>query len=158
MRAPCAGPATQVVAALIGQAGRLLICQRPAHKARGLLWEFPGGKVDPGEGPREALIRECQEELGVTLQVGELYAQVTHPYPDLLVCLRLYRARIVSGEPKKLEHADLRWVRPEDLTQYDFCPADTEIIARLAGEAGGCGNTPPQSKQHEGGQDEALSS
>ena len=126
------GEVTEVVAALIEREGRLLICQRPQHKARGLLWEFPGGKVDPGEGPKEALIRECREELDVTLEVGDLYREVTHRYPDLLVRLRLYHARIVSGEPKNLEHADIRWALPNELGGYDFCPADTEIIARLS--------------------------
>ena len=128
---------TEVVAALIRDAeGRLLICQRPAHKARGLLWEFPGGKVEKGESPEAALIRECGEELDVSLSVGELYMQVTHAYPDVTVRLSLYHATILTGQPKRLEHADLRWEAPGKLAGYAFCPADTEIIARLSGFMG----------------------
>ena len=129
---------TEVVAALImDETGRALICRRPAHKARGLLFEFPGGKVDPGEGYEEALIRECREELDVLLEVGELYMKVEHAYPDLTVALYLYRARIMEGTPRLLEHAAFAWVRPKDFPNYDFCPADTEIIARLAREDAG---------------------
>lgn len=124
---------TEVVAALIrDEQGRLLICQRPAHKARGFLWEFFGGKVDAGETPEQALVRECREELDVGLKVGGLYDEVTHQYPDLLVRVRFYAARIAEGSPKRLEHADLRWVRDEELGRYDFCPADTDLLAKLA--------------------------
>lgn len=126
---------TEVVAALImDDAGRALICRRPEHKARGLLFEFPGGKVDPGESHQEALARECREELGVELEVGELYMKVVHPYPDLTVALSLYRARVLEGEPRLLEHVEFVWARPRDFHRYAFCPADTEIIARLARE------------------------
>jgi len=128
---------TEVVAALIREDGRLLICQRPAHKARGLLWEFPGGKVDAGESHAQALMRECEEELAVTLEVGDLYMCQVHAYPDVTVRLSLYHARIARGRPRMLEHADLLWVRPGELNQYDFCPADTWIIARLMEEYAG---------------------
>lgn len=125
----------EVVAALIVDGrGRLLICQRPKHKARGLLWEFPGGKVDPGETREQALARECEEELAVGLRVGRLYTQVTHAYPDLTVRLSFYTAAITKSEPRALEHADIRWVLPEELGQFDFCPADTGMIAGLARE------------------------
>ena len=96
-----------VAAALICQGGRFLIGQRPAHKARGLLWEFVGGKLEPGETGPEALSRECREELGVTVAVGPLYARLTHTYPDLTVELLLYQAAIAAGTPQLLEHADL---------------------------------------------------
>ncbi len=122
---------TEVVAALVREAGRVMICQRPPDKARANLWEFPGGKVDPGETHREALVRECREELAVELEVGDAYTQVTHQYPDLRVRLTLYNARILEGRPEKLEHADIRWVRPAELDQYAFCPADIEIIRML---------------------------
>lgn len=123
---------TEVVAALIwNEEGRVLICQRPAHKARALLWEFPGGKVEKGESREDALMRECREELAVTLQVGKLYTEVTHAYPDLTVRLFLFHSRIVDGTPKRLEHADFAWVDPRKLQQYDFCPADFDIIARM---------------------------
>lgn len=122
---------TQVVAALIWRDDQFLICQRPAHKARGLLWEFPGGKLDPGESHAQALLRECQEELAVTLAVGDLYMQVTHIYPDITVALSLYHATIKEGQPRMLEHADLRWIGPGQLDEYEFCPADAEIILKL---------------------------
>jgi len=122
---------TEVVAALIWQGGKFLICQRPAHKARGLLWEFVGGKVEPGETPEEALRRECREELNVEIRVEELFMEVTHHYPDLLVHLRLYNAAIVSGTPEKLEHNDIRFITVEEIDDYAFCPADTEILERL---------------------------
>ena len=119
---------TEVVAALICRDDRFLICQRPAHKARGLLWEFVGGKVEPGESGAEALARECREELGIDLQVGEVFTEVTHAYPDLTVHLTLYLAKISKGEPQKLEHNDLRWILPAEIEQYEFCPADREIL------------------------------
>jgi len=90
---------TEVVAALIWRNDRFLACQRPAHKARGLLWEFVGGKVEAGESGIEALKRECMEELAVTIEVGEVYMEVSHQYPDLKVHLTLYNASIPAGEP-----------------------------------------------------------
>ena len=119
---------TEVVAALIWRDDRFLICQRPAHKARGLLWEFVGGKVEPGETGEAALIRECREELGVALQVGAVFTEVTHGYPDLTVHLVLYLAEIPRGEPQKLEHNDLRWITPAEIGAYAFCPADREFL------------------------------
>lgn len=123
--------AVEVVAALIWRGDHFFVCQRPADKARALLWEFPGGKVDPGESHEEALIRECREELAVDLKVGDLYMQVTHDYPDLQVRLFLYHARILAGEPQLLEHADSRWITARQLDDFDFCPADEEIIRKL---------------------------
>ena len=122
---------TEVVAALIWQGEKFMICQRPPHKARGLLWEFVGGKVEVGEGPEEALIRECREELGVSLSVGEVFMDVTHEYPDLLVHLTLFHATIAEGEPKMLEHNDIQWITPSEIPNYDFCPADVEILEKL---------------------------
>ena len=127
---------TEVVAALIWQEGRFLICQRPAHKKRGLLWEFVGGKVEPGESGPEALVRECREELGVTVAVGSEFMQVLHPYPDMTVHLVLYNAVLREGTIQKLEHNDIRWIRPAEIPQYDFCPADVDILERLT-EVGG---------------------
>lgn len=122
---------TEVVAALIWQGDKFMICQRPAHKARGLLWEFVGGKVEPGETPEEALVRECREELDVTLQVGELYTEVTHVYPDLTVHLSLFHASIREGIPQKLEHNDIQFIAPSEIPNYDFCPADVEILQKI---------------------------
>ena len=121
----------EVVAALIWQDGKFLICQRPAHKARGLLWEFVGGKVEPGESKEQALVRECQEELGILVSPGPLFMEVTHTYPDLTVHLTLFHARIVQGEPQKLEHNDIRYITPGEIPQYPFCPADEVILERL---------------------------
>ena len=125
---------TEVVAALIDRDGRFLICQRPAHKARGLLWEFVGGKVEPGETKEQALVRECREELGVTVRVGEVFLEVTHAYPDLTVHLTLFRAAITEGTPLRLEHNDLRWITAAEIPRYDFCPADEVILQKLMEE------------------------
>lgn len=125
---------TEVVAALIWRQDRFLICQRPAHKARGLLWEFVGGKVESGETGAAALVRECREELGIELRVEEPFMEVTHEYPDLTVHLVVYRSSIASGEPQLLEHADLKWIRPDEIGAYEFCPADEEILKKLAKE------------------------
>lgn len=122
---------TEVVAALIWDQKKFMICQRPAHKARGLLWEFVGGKVEPGETKEQALIRECQEELAVILDVGQAFMDVIHEYPDLTVHLTLFNASIQVGIPQKLEHNDIRWITVDEINQYDFCPADEEILTRL---------------------------
>lgn len=127
---------TEVVAALIWDGDTFLICQRPAHKARGLLWEFAGGKVEPGESGQQALIRECQEELAVTLTVGDVFMEVLHEYPDITVHLVLFHAAIAEGEPRKLEHNDLRWITPKEIPKYDFCPADQEILERIMADFG----------------------
>ncbi len=123
-----------VVAALIRQDGRFMICQRPAGKTRGLLWEFVGGKVEPGETGPEALIRECREELGVTVEPTDVYAELVHEYPDLTIRLTLYEARILQGTPQKREHADIRFITPAEIDDYEFCPADREILAKLKKE------------------------
>ena len=128
---------TEVVAALIWKGGALMICQRPAHKARGLLWEFAGGKVEPGETKEQALIRECREELDVEIQVGDVFLEVTHEYTDLTVHLTLFHASIVRGIPQKLEHQDLRWITPEEIENYAFCPADQVILDKLRREGRG---------------------
>ena len=120
--------AIEVVAALIREKDRFLACQRPAHKARGLLWEFVGGKVERGETGPEALVRECREELGVTLSVGEAVTDVTHDYSDLTVHLTLYSAVIAQGEPKKLEHNDIRWITAKEIDTIEFCPADQVFL------------------------------
>ena len=122
---------TEVVAALIWEGDKFMICRRPAHKARGLLWEFVGGKVEPGETKPEALIRECREELAATVAVGDVFMELTHTYPDLTVHLTLFHAKIESGTPQLLEHNDIRWIRAEQISQYDFCPADEEILQAL---------------------------
>ena len=122
---------TEVVAALIWDGERFLACQRPKHKARGLLWEFVGGKVEPGESREDALIRECREELDVQISVGDIFMEVTHTYPDLTVHLTLFHAWIISGTPKLLEHHAIRWITREEIDDYPFCPADQDILERL---------------------------
>lgn len=124
----------EVVAALIWDDDKFMICQRPENKARGLLWEFVGGKVEPNETKEQALIRECQEELDITLKVGKVFLDVVHEYPDITVHLTLFNAIITEGEPKLLEHNDLRWITPKEIPQYDFCPADEEILERIRKE------------------------
>ena len=118
---------TEVVAALVWDGEKFMICQRPEHKARGLLWEFAGGKVEPGETKEQALIRECREELAVTLTVGEVFMEVTHKYPDLTIHLTLFHASIAQGVPQKLEHRDIRWI-----TAGEFCPADEAVLTRIS--------------------------
>lgn len=121
----------EVVAALIWEKDKFMICQRPAHKARGLLWEFVGGKVEPGETKEDALVRECREELDVRVSVGELFMDVTHEYPDVTVHLTLFNASVAEGIPQKLEHNDIKWITPAEIPDYDFCPADVEILAEI---------------------------
>ena len=108
-----------------------MICQRPTNKKRGGLWEFVGGKVEPGETEPEALVRECREELAVTIEVGDIFCQLVHEYPDITITLTLYNAAILEGTPQMLEHQDIRYITPSEIDQYDFCPADAEILALL---------------------------
>jgi len=124
----------EVVAALIRQEDRFLICQRPIGRPRALLWEFPGGKVEAGEDQRQALIRECREELGVDVLPGEIYMQTEHLYSDIHIRLTLYEARIITGTLTRREHHALRWISPQELDSRSFCPADVPFIQRLAGE------------------------
>ena len=111
---------TEVVAALLWEGDRFLICQRPAHKTRGLLWEFVGGKVEPG----------------IEIGVEDVFMEVLHTYPDMQVHLTLFNSRIQRGAPQLLEHHALRWILPAEIPQYDFCPADQEILAKLRRERG----------------------
>ena len=122
---------TDVVAALIWEGERFLACQRPAHKARGLLWEFVGGKVEPGETKEEALIRECREELDITVSPGDVFMEVIHAYPDLTVWLTIFHATIADGVPKALEHNEIRWITTQEIDDLAFCPADVEILEKI---------------------------
>lgn len=122
----------EVAAALIVREGRFLICRRPEHKARGGLWEFPGGKTEAGESVFDAVVRECREELGVTIVPSRVVDEVTHPYPDITVRLSLVLAVIAEGEPMLLEHSALAWISPSDIPRYDFCPADYPMLSRLS--------------------------
>ncbi len=125
---------TEVVAALIWDNNKFMICQRPANKARGLLWEFVGGKVESGETKPQALIRECKEELGIVLSVGDIFMDVIHEYPDITVHLTVFNSIIQNGEPKLLEHNDLKWITPCEIADFKFCPADKEILKKIIEE------------------------
>lgn len=122
----------EVVAALIWKNGKFMICQRPAHKARGLLWEFVGGKVEPGETKEQALVRECREELAVTVAVQDEFMSLVHEYPDIAIHLTVFNASIAEGVPQLLEHNDIRWIPPKEIKNYDFCPADNKILEKIA--------------------------
>lgn len=125
--------AVAVAAALVWRGERFMICQRPPHKARGGLYEFPGGKLEPGETAEQALVRECREELGVTVEPRDVFMELVHEYPDLTVDLTLMNADLPSGEPQLLEHTDIRWITPGEIPEYAFCPADKEILEKLMG-------------------------
>ena len=127
---------TDVVAALIWDHDKFLICQRPQNKARGLLWEFVGGKVEPGETKQQALIRECREELAIEIAVKDVFLEVIHTYPDIKIRLILFNAVIASGEPQLLEHNAIAWITPAQIPQYQFCPADKEILELIRRRSG----------------------
>ncbi|MCQ2428222.1 MAG: (deoxy)nucleoside triphosphate pyrophosphohydrolase [Clostridia bacterium] len=126
----------KVVAALIRDGGKIMICRRPAGKARGMLWEFPGGKIEPDEEPEQALVRECREELDIGINAGRLFLTVRHEYPDITVELSVYESVITEGTPKLLEHSAIAFITPKEADDYEFCPADVAIIDRIKAEAG----------------------
>ncbi len=121
----------EVVAALIWDKDKFLICQRPANKERGLLWEFVGGKVEQGETKAQALIRECREELAITVEPREVFMEVMHEYPDITVHLTLFNCTILQGQPRLLEHHDMKWITSAEIHNYEFCPADEEILRKI---------------------------
>ena len=121
----------EVVAALIWDKDKFPICQRPKNKARELLWEFVGGKVEKGETKEQALIRECKEELNITLNVGDVFREVVHEYPDIPADLTLFNATIAEGLLQKLEHKDIKWITPAEIPNYNFCPADEAILKKI---------------------------
>lgn len=127
-------PFRHVVAALIWDKNRFMICQRPINKTRALQWEFVGGKTEEGETKQDALIRECREEIDVTVSVGDIFMEVDHEYPDISVHLTLFNCKIAEGEVKMLEHNDIKWITPEEIPLYEFCPADKDILARIMKE------------------------
>lgn len=121
----------EVVAALIWDKDKFLICQRPAHKSRGMMWEFVGGKVEQGETKEQALIRECNEELAITVELHDIFMEATYEYPDIIVHLTLFNCAILRGKPQLLEHNDMKWITTAEIPSYDFCPADKEILQRI---------------------------
>lgn len=122
---------TDVVAALVWDKNKFMICQRPATKARALLWEFVGGKVEPGETKEQALVRECREELAITVAPADIFMEVDHVYPDITIHLTLFNATIAEGVPQMLEHNDIRWITTDEIGNFKFCPADEDIVAKL---------------------------
>lgn len=124
-------PFRHVVAALIWNENKFLICQRPLNKTRALQWEFVGGKTEEGETKEAALIRECREELDVTVSVGDIFYEVDHEYPDIFIHLTLFNCTIAEGKIKMLEHNDIKWITPEEIPLYEFCPADKDILEKI---------------------------
>lgn len=127
-------PFRHVVAALIWDKNKFLICQRPLNKTRALQWEFVGGKTEEGETKEEALIRECKEELDITVSVGDIFYEVDHEYPDIFIHLTLFNCTIAEGEIRMLEHNDIKWISPEEIPFYEFCPADKDILEKIMKE------------------------
>ena len=125
----------EVVAALIRRETegeqKIMIGRRNAEKSNGLLWEFVGGKVEAGETLEAALIRECREELEITVAPKQIYEETEYEYPDVFVHLSLFCAEIVGGEPCLKEHADLRWITPPEISLFQFCPADKDFLAKI---------------------------
>ena len=125
---------TQVVAALIREGDKFMIFQRPASKTRAFQWEFVGGKVEEGETLEDGLIRECMEEIGVKIKVRDVFMEVDHTYPDIDIHLTLFNAEIVEGEVQMIEHNDIRCITPDEIDNYEFCPADDEILKKIKKE------------------------
>lgn len=125
----------QVAAALIWRGDRFMICQRPVNKTRALEWEFVGGKAEAGETLQQTLVRECMEEIGVEVTVGDIFMELDHVYPDITIHLTLFNASLKDGdEPKMLEHNDIKFITPDEISLYEFCPADKEILKKIREE------------------------
>jgi 8-oxo-dGTP diphosphatase len=123
----------RVVAALIVENGKLLVCQRTRHQTMPLKWEFPGGKIEEGEQPRDALRRELDEELGITATIGDELARIQHEYPNGgMVELRFFIVREYRGEIENRIFKDMQWSLPKDLPKYDFLEADLTLVNDLA--------------------------
>ncbi|HET9551586.1 MAG TPA: (deoxy)nucleoside triphosphate pyrophosphohydrolase [Anaeromyxobacteraceae bacterium] len=123
----------RVVGAMIEQDGRYLITQRPPKATLPLLWEFPGGRVEAGESDPEALARELREEMGIVVEVHDRVIHVEHAYESYDIDFCVYRCRLLSGTPRHVRIHDHRWVRPDELDEYEFPPADEKSIALLLG-------------------------
>ena len=122
-----------VAAALVDDEGRVLIAQRPQGKQLAGLWEFPGGKVEPGETPELALIRELEEELGIIVKQACLapFVFASHTYDDFHLLMPLFLIRRWEGEPEAREHTSIKWVRPNDMRNFPMPPADAPLVAYL---------------------------
>ncbi len=123
----------RVVAALIVQHGKLLVCQRTRHQTMPLKWEFPGGKIEEGEQPRAALRRELDEELGIQATIGDEIARIQHEYPNGgMVELRFYVVREFRGDLENRIFKDIQWAEARDLPKFDFLEADFTLVKDLA--------------------------
>ncbi len=125
----------EVVAAIIEKDGRILICRRAENKTRALKWEFPGGKIEPGETPEQAVLRECREELDVDLCVKGEFMRVLHSYPDIEIQLTVFRTAIIGSDPRCIEHKEIRFVYPSELADFELCPADITVAEKIISEA-----------------------
>ena len=121
----------KVAAAIIENDGKFLICQRGAGGNCAFLWEFPGGKIEEGESPNEALVREIREELSVEIEPISLFDEFLFSYPDKDIYFYFIRSKIVSGEIQLNVHADAKWIKPHDKAIFEFCPADIPVINKL---------------------------
>jgi len=121
----------KVMAAIIRRQGKILICRRGEGGTCAFLWEFPGGKLEPGETMEKCLIRECKEELDIIIKVNDIYASFKYQYPNREIEFTFFNAEICRGEVKALVHKEIRWVLPCELMNFEFCPADIEIVHRL---------------------------
>lgn len=128
----CDGPPARVidvVGAVVRDGDRMLMAQRPKGKTQAGLWEFPGGKIEPGETPAQALVRECREELAISVEDPQILASVVHRYPEKTVRLILMECRIARGDvPVPQEHQAVAWVTASDLATLPICPADRELL------------------------------
>ena len=122
---------TEVVAALVRKDDRFLICQRPADRRRGSLWEFAGGKMEPGETLDKALARECREKVGIRVRVGKELGDVYYDYPDIAVHVHLFEAELLHGTPRTRCVGDVKWISVDEVENYQFCPADEQLIAEV---------------------------
>lgn len=125
----------EVVAAIIEKDGKILICRRAENKTRALKWEFPGGKIEPGETPEQAVLRECREELDVDLCVNGEFMRVLHSYPDIEIQLTVFRTAIIGSDPRCIEHKEIRFVYPSELADFELCPADITVAEKIISEA-----------------------
>lgn len=125
----------EVVAAIIEKDGKILICRRAENKTRALKWEFPGGKIEPGETPEQAVLRECREELDVDLCVKGEFMRVLHSYPDIEIQLTVFRTAIIGSDPRCIEHKEIRFVYPSELADFELCPADITVAEKIISEA-----------------------
>jgi 8-oxo-dGTP diphosphatase len=126
-------PMKRVVAALICKDGKILVCQRTRHQTMPLKWEFPGGKIEEGEQPRDAMHRELEEELGIDATVGDEVTRMRHEYPNgASVELRFFVVREYAGELENRIFRDIQWANPPDLPSYDFLEADRKLVEDLA--------------------------